>query len=328
MTQKPSTSPFSLTAGQQKLIDAVLDLLQSDLAKANESLKETLNEREYQWWSSLESLSVARENAEHFEACIGAWRVAVTAAITSRFEALLNLGPPSGPVLVEWAKGLVNSVLEKKGRPREAISGLMLSFGKEAAFPPGVLPSMRYDLDEALNRLFQPVETQLNEISQRALVDAAIREDRERTPSPLQNQFVKEGQTWSIVFNGEICRLPVGLDGLAYISVLLANPLKKIRAAELYSSISASPVVSTPFADAVTASISEYQTETEDGDRASVSQVCFDTADTLDFRARREYQRRSDELEKECTWSLEAGDKKKAADLRQEYDSIESNSTA
>ncbi len=111
-------------------------------------------------------LSAARENADHFEACVGTWRVAVTTAITSHFEALLNLGRPSGPDLVEWTKGLVSSVLDKKRRPSEAISGLMLSFGKEPAFPPGVLPDMRYDLDEALNRLFQPVETHLNEISQ------------------------------------------------------------------------------------------------------------------------------------------------------------------
>ena len=324
MTQKPSADLFSPTEDQQKLTDSILALLESDLAKAHQGLKEKLNEREYDWWSTVQSglklLELTRDNKKHYEAGTDAWRLAVTTAISLRFFELLKLLGTSGPVSVAWAKDTMVAVLERKALPRNALAELLLPDGQEYMSAPGVPGG---DLDGVLTELLLPIDAHLERISQQAMVDAAIVEPRHGSPAVPQNQFVKEGQTWSIVFEGETCRLPVGLDGLDYISLLLASPLKAIAAGELYSSVSRSPVVSADFTHAATASISEHAGDPGDEHRASFSQVRFGADNALDFRAQREYQQRLAELEQQCTLALEGGDGKKAAELQQEYDIIQ-----
>jgi hypothetical protein len=49
---------------------------------------------------------------------------------------------------------------------------------------------------------------------------------------PTENHFVREAATWSITFEGEVCRLKTMI-GLDYISVLLEHPGHPIRALQL-----------------------------------------------------------------------------------------------
>ena len=323
MTQKQSTGSFRPTAAQQA-VDALIFCLERDLADAHEALSRSLDQRKYEWWSAvrngLKLLQTKRENANHFASCTEAWHLAVTAAISSRFSDLRKLLGATDPGSVTWATETIAAVLEQKALPTSALAGLSLPDGKGYILAPGVPGG---DLDGVLTELLLPIDAHLERISQQAMVDAAIVEPRHGSPAVPQNQFVKEGQTWSIVFEGETCRLPVGLDGLDYISLLLASPLKAIAAGELYSSVSRSPVTRAEFTHAATASISEHAGDTGDEHRASFSQVRFGADNALDFRAQREYQQRLAELEQQCTLALEAGDGKKAAELQQEYDLIQ-----
>ena len=169
--QQPSRANRSVTAGRQKGIEAVLALLESDLANAQQSLRRRLSEREYLWWSDLDSIPTARDNGKHFEESVQMWLSEVTSAISLRFQALLKLRPTRDDSAIEWAKDQVKSLLERKGQPREAISSLMLSFGTEPAFPPGVLPNNPCDLDGVLGRLMQDTYAHLEQVCLQSMID-------------------------------------------------------------------------------------------------------------------------------------------------------------
>lgn len=167
-----SRADSSATAERENGVEAALALLESELARAHQSLKARLSEREDQWWSDLDSIPTARDNGKHFEISLETWLSEVTSAISSRFQTLLKLRPTRDGSAIEWAKDQVKSLLERKGQPREAISSLMLSFGTEPAFPPGVLPKNPCDLDGVLGRLMQDTYAHLERVCQQSMIDS------------------------------------------------------------------------------------------------------------------------------------------------------------
>jgi hypothetical protein len=112
--------------------------------------------------------------------------------------------------------------------------------------------------------------------------------------------FRREGEYWSIAFDGDAFRLKDS-KGLRYLSVLLAVPSREIHALELVSAVQGHAPDRTP-------SVAELGLETGDG------------AKILDERAKREYARRLQELESELAEAEEWHDPERASRVRKEID--------
>ncbi len=125
-----------------------------------------------------------------------------------------------------------------------------------------------------------------------------------RPPPRARATFRREGEYWSIVFDGDAFRLRDS-KGLRHLSVLLAAPGREIHALELVSAVEGHAPVRTPF-DA------ELRRGTGDTDRI------------LDERAKAEYAHRLQELEAELAEAEEWHDPERASRLRQEIDFLAS----
>jgi hypothetical protein len=112
--------------------------------------------------------------------------------------------------------------------------------------------------------------------------------------------FRREGEYWSIVFEGDAFRLRDS-KGLRHLSVLLASPGREIHALELVSAVEGHPPPRTP-------SDTELRADTGNADRI------------LDERAKAEYTRRLQELESELLEAEEWHDPERASRLREEID--------
>jgi tetratricopeptide (TPR) repeat protein len=114
--------------------------------------------------------------------------------------------------------------------------------------------------------------------------------------------FRREGEYWSMAFDGDAFRLKDS-KGLRYLSALLAAPGREIHALELVSAVRGHAPDRTP-------SHAELRPETGDG------------AKILDERAKGEYAHRIGELESELSVAEEWNDQERASRLRMEIDFI------
>lgn len=112
--------------------------------------------------------------------------------------------------------------------------------------------------------------------------------------------FRREGEYWSIGFDGDAFRLRDS-KGLRYLSVLLAAPGREIHALELVSAVQGHAPDRTP---------SDAELRLEAGDGARI----------LDEQAKGEYARRLEELESELAESEEWHDPERASRVRMEID--------
>lgn len=125
--------------------------------------------------------------------------------------------------------------------------------------------------------------------------------DELRRPLPrARAAFRREGEYWSIGFDGDAFRLRDS-KGLRYLSVLLAAPGREIHALELVSAVQGHAPDRTP---------SDAELGLERGDGARI----------LDKRAKGEYARRLEELESELAESEEWHDPERASRVRMEID--------
>jgi AAA ATPase domain len=133
-------------------------------------------------------------------------------------------------------------------------------------------------------------------------VEAASVQASEIQGARMSAVFRREGEYWSIAFDGDAFRLKDS-KGLHHLSVLLAAPGREIHALELVSAVHGHAANRTP-ADV------ELRPETGDGTRI------------LDERAKAEYARRLQELESELAEAEDWHDPERASRLRIEIDFI------
>jgi tetratricopeptide (TPR) repeat protein len=124
-----------------------------------------------------------------------------------------------------------------------------------------------------------------------------------RLPS-TKAMFRREGEYWSIAFDGDAFRLKDS-KGLRYLSVLLAAPGREIHALELASAVEGHASDRRP---------SEAELRPETGDAGKI----------LDERAKTEYARRLQDLESELAQAEEWHDPERAFRLREEIDFLAS----
>jgi len=125
------------------------------------------------------------------------------------------------------------------------------------------------------------------------------------------NRFQQEGDTWAIVFAGETCRLPALIIGLRYISVLLHNPGKPIRALDLQRVAGGLSMAIGRTADKSTRDESGEDLERDDFARQVV----------MDEEYERSIKRRMAEIERQ----IEYCDAHEVKGLQGEYDKLESH---
>jgi tetratricopeptide (TPR) repeat protein len=116
--------------------------------------------------------------------------------------------------------------------------------------------------------------------------------------------FRRQGEYWSIVFNGDAFRLRDS-KGLRYLSVLLDAPGREIHALELVSAVEGHAPDRTPF---------DAELRPETGDAGEI----------LDEQAKGEYARRLQELESELAEAEAWHDPERASRLRKEIDFLAS----
>lgn len=183
------------------------------------------------------------------------------------------------------------------------------------------------DRERAVNLLAQASET-CREIGMVALQDEISRllDEPGRGPAPpapslpaaaaghhrLPSVFRKEGEYWSISFEGDAFRLRDS-KGLAYLSMLLASPGREIPALEL-----ATAALGHASSHVGPARFSERGLHVG-GD---------DAGEILDDRARSEYRRRLADLEEELGEAEEWSDLERATRAREEIDFLERELTA
>jgi hypothetical protein len=114
-----------------------------------------------------------------------------------------------------------------------------------------------------------------------------------------ENTFVRKGDVWTISYDDESVQLPHAV-GLGYVAILLQNPGREIRCLAIYACSSARrPTIQVQRADDV------IRPETEviqDGD-SFVDRAISNTSDhgdtAFDEQARKDYERKARELEKD-----------------------------
>ena len=132
---------------------------------------------------------------------------------------------------------------------------------------------------------------------------STLRDDLMARPSALDGVFRREGEFWTIVYEGQTFRVR-DVKGLRYIASLLASPGRQVHVLELASAVTGqtaerrAPLVETEFA----------------GSWPS------DLTPVLDDQAKDEYSRRLQELEEELEQARDWGDTERTAGLNDEID--------
>ncbi len=125
--------------------------------------------------------------------------------------------------------------------------------------------------------------------------------DAQARPLPITKAtFRREGEYWSIAFDGDAFRLKDS-KGLRYLSVLLAAPGREIHALELVSAVEGHAPDRTPFDPELRPDIG-------------------DVGEMLDARAKTEYRDRLLDLESELAEAESWNDPERASRLREEID--------
>jgi tetratricopeptide (TPR) repeat protein len=136
-------------------------------------------------------------------------------------------------------------------------------------------------------------------------------EDVDGQPRPLPSARAtlrREGEYWSIVFDGDAFRLRDS-KGLHHLSVLLGTPGREVHALELVGAIEGLARARMP-------------------SRAELRPEAGDAGNVLDERAKAEYAHRLEELESELAEAEEWHDPERAARLRTEIDFLASELAA
>jgi hypothetical protein len=151
--------------------------------------------------------------------------------------------------------------------------------------------------------------------------------ETESTRPPAQNEddkFVREAASWLISFGDETCRVKPIL-GLEYIALLLKNAGKAIGALELQTLAGGQARRSSALPEAGLSRDGNAE-EMSDAQRHVYSgKSDFANQEVLDDRARREFEERLLELEREMAYRATIGDIPACDKLHNEYSTIESH---
>jgi hypothetical protein len=127
--------------------------------------------------------------------------------------------------------------------------------------------------------------------------------------------FRKEGEFWNISFEAKSINLKDS-KGLQYISFLLRHPGKEVHVFDLILEIEGSPIDST---DTLYAKMSEGQLEDYDLQRSGLG----DAGEILDFKAKKEYQNKLDDLSEDLAEAEQNNDIGLISRLKEEIKWIE-----
>lgn len=128
-------------------------------------------------------------------------------------------------------------------------------------------------------------------------------------PGPAAHVFRKEGDIWTVAFEGKVCRLK-DTKGLRYVALLLRHPDQEIHSIDVEAGLQSDPSTNAR-ARAVA---------TEAGLHVG---PLGDAGDTLDARARVEYRQRLAELREEIEEAERLNDAGRLAQAREELGDIE-----
>ena len=132
---------------------------------------------------------------------------------------------------------------------------------------------------------------------------SALRDDLLAKPSAMDGVFRREGEFWTIVYEGQTFRVR-DVKGLRYIASLLARPGRQVHVLELASAATGQPVERRA-----------RLVETE-----FVSSFPSDLTPVLDEQAKEEYGSRLLELEGELEQARDWGDPERVAGLNEEIE--------
>ncbi|HXW21477.1 MAG TPA: hypothetical protein VEK14_01050, partial [Rhodomicrobium sp.] len=137
--------------------------------------------------------------------------------------------------------------------------------------------------------------------------------------APVDNIFRREGDFWTVAYDGEIFRLR-DIKGLGYIAHLLGQPETEVHALELMASI-APPVPEDPGARAA-GDVMGAMTEEQLGELGLRHGAPDDAGEMLDSEAKAAYKRRLDELSEELEDAEQFQDVERAEKIREEKDAL------
>jgi hypothetical protein len=142
-------------------------------------------------------------------------------------------------------------------------------------------------------------------VLERVVADRA----RAQGPQESQHQFRREGEYWTIVFEGDVFRMKDS-KGLRYITQLLANPGTELHALDMV-----------PSADSRTGDDRSVVAERAAQEGMRVSRL-EGAGPALDAQAKAAYRRRLDELEAEAEEARAFNDPERVALLAEEKDAV------
>jgi AAA ATPase domain len=217
---------------------------------------------------------------------------------SSRFLSLAGLSEPDVSRFIERSTGiapptsLASTVCEEtEGNPlfiREWIR-LLAQEGRFASIAAGAPPTLPAGVRELIGR---------------RLGSSRTSEAPRTTMGPWRRRpratFRREGEYWSIAFDGDTFRLKDSM-GLRHLSMLLATPGREIHSLELVAAVRGQAP--------------------QDGHRdAELDTGTGDAGEILDVRAKTEYRYRLNELESELAEAESWNDPERASRLREEVD--------
>jgi tetratricopeptide (TPR) repeat protein len=168
---------------------------------------------------------------------------------------------------------------------------------------PGDDERARVLLEEAIAGYERNGMPRHREIARKLLRPVASDRVAETTPPPAAGVFRREGQFWTIRFDGETFRLK-DAKGLRFLAELLRNPGREIPATELASASGEGRPLATRIAP-------------EEGAPAA---NLGDAGELLDAKAKAEYRERLDDLRSELKTAEAVDEAERATKLREEID--------
>jgi hypothetical protein len=156
-----------------------------------------------------------------------------------------------------------------------------------------------------LNSMLEEVTDFCGELGMTGFLErvSALRGRPAAQSQAVEAVFRREGEFWTIVYQGETFRLR-DVKGLRYIASLLASPGRQVHVAELVSAMAGHPL--------------ESRAKLVETDLAG--SLSSDRAPLLDEQAKAEYGRRLGELEEELEQARDWGDTERVTRLEDEVD--------
>jgi hypothetical protein len=183
---------------------------------------------------------------------------------------------------------------------------------------------------EGLSTLFGCVQDELLSQCRSLPPDGALRElQRRRQPArlpsvsvlELKNEFVKDGDIWTVTFRGETARFPAKTIGFDYIALILRSGSKPITALQVQQ-LTGGERFSSQYIDNARRSLEQESDKEDFLETSAGQQQDFSRDAILDDLGRKKLIDRSDELQRQATLALEGEDFATAERLQDEYDLI------